>query len=666
MSWLSTLYETYDNCAGRADLPDSGDLLPVAHTTVQSHIEIALSVEGNFLSARALSKDESTTVIPCTEDSANRTSGPVPHPLSDKLQYVAGDFADYGGKLPKGVNNPEEIYQRYIEQLREWEKGSEAPLLKTVLAYVQKGTVVRDLVNYGTLPTDSTGKLPQSLIPEITARYPIFQILPKGNLPESCVVRWAVQIPGRELISLHQDPTTYDSWSRFYTNQLNDRSICAVTGKLTTTANLHPSKIRNAGDRAKLVSSNDGAGFTYRGRFLAASEACTVSFEVSQKAHSALRWLVGRQGYQNDTQVVVAWSISGKPVPSPLDGTNDYFGDDELINGNCLEMEPIPISEQWRDIGQSFAAHLSRKLRGYRAKLLSSETISIMCIDSASPGRLAIPFYRECTADAYLKKIEDWHSSFSWVFPNSAKQRKQAFQSFLERVYAPSPRTIAVAAYGRRLDEKLSRSSIERILPCIVDGRQFPRDMLLSIVERASQRTSFKEWWEWENSLCTACAVFRGFYTRVADKTSWRNYLMSLETDRRSRDYLFGRLLAYAEHIEDRALYVGGENRETMAAKLMQRFSNRPSSTWRNIENALAPYKARLRSRRPGFLARMNDEMDSVFGLFEHSDFIRDEKLSGEYLLGYHCQREALKIKQEPIDSSEEKNNEIIVAKEGE
>ena len=65
---------------------------------------------------------------------------------------------------------------------------------------------------------------------------------------------------------------------------------------------------------------------------------------------------------------------------------------------------------------------------------------------------------------------------------------------------------------------------------------------------------------------------------------------MTLETDRRTRDYLYGRLLAIAENIESRALFVARETRDTTAARLMQRFADRPYSTWRTIELALVPY----------------------------------------------------------------------------
>ena len=118
---------------------------------------------------------------------------------------------------------------------------------------------------------------------------------------------------------------------------------------------------------------------------------------------------------------------------------------------------------------------------------------------------------------------------------------------------------------------------------------------------------------------------------------------MALETDRRTRDYLYGRLLAIAENIESRALFVARETRDTTAARLMQRFADRPYATWRTIELALVPYKTRLRASRGGYLFKMDALLDEVMGAFSGDDFTQDGPLSGEFLLGYHCQRQALK-----------------------
>ena len=128
---------------------------------------------------------------------------------------------------------------------------------------------------------------------------------------------------------------------------------------------------------------------------------------------------------------------------------------------------------------------------------------------------------------------------------------------------------------------------------------------------------------------------------------------MALEPNRTTRDYLYGRLLAIAEHVEGQALHLGGEKRDTSAAKLMQRFADRPHSTWRTIELSLSPYRTRLRAKRPSFLNVMEKQLDEVIGAFQEQDFLDERRLSGEFLLGYHCQRQALWAKPETETNEE-------------
>lgn len=124
---------------------------------------------------------------------------------------------------------------------------------------------------------------------------------------------------------------------------------------------------------------------------------------------------------------------------------------------------------------------------------------------------------------------------------------------------------------------------------------------------------------------------------------------MALENERKTRDYLYGRLLAIAERTESVALRAADEKqRDTSAARMMQRFADRPYSTWRTIELALAPYKTRLRVSRAPFLSKMDKLLDEVMCAFSGNDFTQDAPLSGEFLLAYHCQRQALK----PSDDS--------------
>jgi CRISPR-associated protein Csd1 len=94
-----------------------------------------------------------------------------------------------------------------------------------------------------------------------------------------------------------------------------------------------------------------------------------------------------------------------------------------------------------------------------------------------------------------------------------------------------------------------------------------------------------------------------------------------------------------AEYIEEKALYVAGEKRDTNVARLFQRFSDRPYSTWLTIEKSLTPYKTRLLTKRPSKLRDMKDLLDKLICMFDPADFTNDKRLTGEFLLGYHCQR---------------------------
>ena len=89
----------------------------------------------------------------------------------------------------------------------------------------------------------------------------------------------------------------------------------------------------------------------------------------------------------------------------------------------------------------------------------------------------------------------------------------------------------------------------------------------------------------------------------------------------------------------------------------MQRFADRPYSTWRTIELSLGPYKTRLRAKRASFLNEMGRQLDEVIGAFHEQDFTDERRLSGEFLLGYHCQRQALWTKPDAETDEEDSDD---------
>ncbi|ASM78151.1 hypothetical protein VITFI_CDS2373 [Vitreoscilla filiformis] len=623
MSWIQKLYDTYEACLGHE--PDGAErLLPVSHTYQQAHIEITLTGDGRFESARTIGKIE--TAIPATENSAGRTTNCAPHALCDKVQYCAKDYAAWGG-------NKKPFFAEYEDQLSSWCSSEHRhPKAAAILTYVRSGSVIADLIHEKVLhATDGklltkwheNGEAPE-ILKVLTAK--------SGERDQGdAFIRWRVRDLSNPCSAVWEDTTLQNAWACYDASTKQTKGLCMVTGQpATDLAVNHPKRLRHAGDGAKLISANDSSGFTFRGRFIddTGAQACGIGYESTQKAHSALRWLIKRQSYRNGDQVIVSWATNGVNIPDPFLSSFDLGTGDEATDLTA----PTHLDHS---AGQAFAQRLSLALRGYKAQLSDNTDIVVMGLDSATPGRMAITYYRELPGSEFLERIEHWHIQFSW---------KQNFGKDRHFDGAPALHDIAEAAFGMRIDEKLKKSTIERLVPCIIDGQPFPRDLLTTIVRRACQRINMPHW-AWEKTLGIACALYSGTFHQ-------EKYTMTLETERTTRDYLYGRLLALADHIEGRALHVGGESRDTTAAKLMQRFAQRPASTWRTIELALVPAKSRLRAKRGGFMHEMEKLHDQIVCAFQGNDFIADSPLSGEFLLGYHCQREAFKPLQKTIESS--------------
>ena len=599
MSWIQTLYESYPNCVKVASAVNVAPPWPLAHLIKRAQVEVTIDAKGTLKRIKTLTRRESSTLIPATEFSAGRTRDISPHPLCEELSYCAPD-------LP---NVNVEKCQQYLKQLTAWcSSGFDHPKAVAVRAYLAKRCLWTDLSAQNIFPLSiEDGQGRKTKIAD-----------------EKVFVRWRVEVIGDPCSGTWEDESLISAWIAFDRGQNESKGICMVTGESVRIGKKHPRFLRNASDGAKLISANDDdfAGLTFRGRFTDGKkeygrQTCSVGFDVSQKSHSSLRWLIQHQGYRNDTQAIVSWAVVGKPIPNWFDDTLKLCGVAVPFVSSDLESSGI---------GQSFAIRLRNSISGYGTSLGPADDIVVMGLDSATTGRMAITYYRVLSGSEFLARIEAWHMKSAWP-QNFSKER--------QFIGVPAPRDIAEAAYGRRAED-MRKVVVERLLPCIVDGAPLPLDLVESTTRRATNRTGFEDKWEWEKCLGIACALFKGSHTE-------KDYQMTLETDRRTRDYLYGRLLAIAENIESRALFVARETRDTTAARLMQRFADRPYSTWRTIELALVPYKTRLRASRGGFLFKMDLLLDDVMGAFSGDDFTQDAPLSGEFLLGYHCQRQALK-----------------------
>ena len=109
MSWMQKLYQTYEAIQEKSLVAGGEPLTPVGHTLQNAHIAIVLNGQGVFQTAYVM-PPKTIVMLPATESSENRTSGEAPHPLADKIQYVAKDYADYGG-------SKKAYFSGYLKQL---------------------------------------------------------------------------------------------------------------------------------------------------------------------------------------------------------------------------------------------------------------------------------------------------------------------------------------------------------------------------------------------------------------------------------------------------------------------------------------------------------------------------------------------------------------------
>ena len=628
MSWLNMLYTTYQN-RSQSELYE--DLLPIAHTTQQAQIEVTINENSDFVASKVVAKDDAETLIPCTEQSAGRSgSHPVNHPLMDKLQYVAGDYTEFGGE--KG----ESFHTEYMTDLLKWCESEYAnPKVKALYNYLKKGTLISDLVKDKVLYCDENNKLIKNH-PNKAKAPEIFRVV-QGTQSDAFV---RFRVTGIDNITaLWQDKKLQTDYINYYLSNRDGNELCYVLGKRMSCSLNHPNKIRNTGDKAKLISANDTSGFTYRGRFTDAEEAVGVSYEVSQGAHNALKWLIGHQGRNYGGRVYVVWNPRGYEVPD--------------INKDSYEAL-LGINQKLPYTAKEFADQFHRAMSGYKGKLQYYDQIIILGIDAATTGRMAITFYREMLGNELIDNIEHWHVTCAWRHRYKFKEDK----SVQEFYGAPSPNDIALVAFGTErtnyleMDDKLRANVVERILHCIIDRTPLPYDIVNAAYGNMCHPQNYSNRNTWQKVLSISCSLIKKYYydhSKTQEKEEWN---VEINQKEESMPYLCGRLLAVADALEKGAL--GGENRTTTAMRYFTKFVEHPCQTWDVINRSLPPYIAKLGGNAVYYLKQLGE----ISAKIPENDFLKAKNLDGRMALGFYSQQNFIYTKKEDKEKNKDENKE--------
>lgn len=590
--------ETYDWAISTADYTGkSFPLAPVAHVTKQAEVEITVDGSGRFMAARRRltvrpagkkGKDvelEPKIVMPVTEASLSRSgtgTSSRPHYLCEQVRFL--DPSNDG-------------YVPFVDQLSAWAEWAHHPKLDAILAYVRGGTIMADLVAAGV------------------------KLVTTGPGAFKDVVCWRVEGIGPGSGPCWTDRGLMESLTAYHMDRLSkegrETGLCMVSGEYGPLAAGHAKGVVAKHGNATLIPMNSSGNnrFTYLGRFTDAGQAVSIGYVASQKMHNGLAWLVANEGVMSDGRVFLCWSPQGVKVPGVASVLAPRAGVRRAV--------PNPVS---------YKKDLQEILLGWKSVLPDDTNVCFTILDSPSTGCLSVLYYSELPGHEYLDRLAAWADTCK------------------EGGISPSLGQIAQYAYGTPRDGDYSvdnawfQQQLQRLILCRYEGRPFPVDVKDALVANASKlflcdrkRKNGKGVSPREKLIRAACAAVRKYRIDIGKEVTD----MDLDENLRDRSYLFGRLLAVADHVEGRILYKKEEDRDTTAMRLQSAFVQVPFSTWGTIHKNLGNYLSQLKPKSRTFY---KDLIGKIEKLFETNDMTeRNMPLDEMYLLGYYAQRAKLR-----------------------
>ena len=394
---------------------------------------------------------------------------------------------------------------------------------------------------------------------------------------------------------------------------------------------------------AKLISAKDvGFPFQFRGRFVDDRSAATVSGLASSKAHSALRWLMERQGFQKYGMNFVGW----------------YTGDPALDLGDDEDGErPVP------DTFESYINALFRAVQGYEkdwkaesdlddltdeARAALDEVV-ILGLQAATDGRMSVTYEQEIPGNVFIDHVDRWRTACRWQMPHQEgldDDRPPTWREICEAVMGVDAVNTARGDFkADKAATKLMRDLQLRLLHCVVGAQALPRNMVEAAFHRAVQPLTFTDskgrWngWSWSKCIAVACAMIREYEIDGRGSTAPQPVLDVSCTE---RDYLYGRLLAVAHKLEQDASGDG----KTNAVRMMARFVQQPGVVWPQLYMKLIPYFGALAGKAAEGKARSAHSyqylLGQIEGLFRIEDIGAAGALSYGFLLGFSAQTREL------------------------
>lgn len=663
MSLMSDLLETY-NVAYDEGLVDDTYLnndglviLPIYHSSRNSSgddvFEITIDGASNAIDGKFLEKGEIIT-FPITEDSITRSgSKKAPHPICDELSYLA-----------KSIDaEKNEIYMTVVRELLDYEAINNCENFRVIGKYILKNMILEDFLNLHLRGT------PHSVDDKFILKYEdkdnkgkpriMTMDLKKIFITFKLEKEYGGDIPITKDKGLHD---FYIDYVRSKNSSVKELSYCDITGEMSYCVETH----RGLLGTAKLVGVSNHKE-TYYGRFKKGKDIYRISYEASQKAHNMLKYLIENKNhsrYIGEGAYLINWlsqDLDKGGVELLLDIDNEDLYDMEDLEG---------VGQEQRDpLGGGVSDKLKRFFLGEDESFKSENDFHVLIIEKISNGRLSVKYHRRLSRSEAYERVMNWYRTTSWKF--YGKDKSPSLYEIVHFIYGQENKNKFLSCEIK----KLYRSSVERLIPCIIDGQRLPRDISRTAFYRLTNKQSYK--YCWDKALSIGCSLIKKQKADYQDHHIDVDRISEVRQLKESRSFQYGKLMAIYEKIELDAIggrEGGGQKgkastqRITNSDKLWSSMIRTPARTRFILESKIKPYMNMLKKNNYGsyiYHDRLITGITMELIRLEEFHGKKTGSLNENFILGYYHQKNALYQKRDK-DAKKSDINSISELSEGE
>ena len=595
-------------------------LLPIYHTSLKSDgkniISVKLDRDGRFYKAEFMASDQ-TIIFPVTADSAARSgSNPAPHPLVDKLSYYVSEVS-------------QSQYDQFHKQLANWidfcEEGEVKDFLTRVQHFISQSDFLSSILN------SLFGENYKRDVLKIT--YVDATDKEKNIDLSSCFLEFSIeQFHGFKTESVTTYKDLHRSFISYTTTNQDNFGSCNISGRREPITNKHRGLMGNA----KIISVSN-KGEAYKGRFKEREDVFSVGYETSEKIHLMIKYLLENKNsstWLGSSQYLINWFSDDLTNESQLDIVKPAFDDlfeDEDEEKSLVSLKP---NEENKQIGSSFIK--GQKLFGNDA------TYYVAILNKTSNGRIALKYFRQLQVSQLLNNLEKWQEHYSWEARNKSGEYK---------LKTPTFNDIITAAYGvdreryLELDNDSFRSDqYQQLVTALIDGRPLPSSIVKKLEANIKQRQKYPKHWYQVQQVSLA----------VLHKQHRREFTPMLDHEETDRSYLFGRLLAIYELIEE--VHNSSKNpkldkkdaRVTNAERYWTAYSNQPATIMKVLDGKVRYCIDYLKTNETGYWMKLDNELKEIIQLLSPimMDKSVNQPLDYKFIFGYYAEKKYYYTKQ--------------------